>query len=41
MVLIVGHEGVEWIELAEDTVQWRAVLNTVMTFWFHKTLRIS
>jgi len=23
---------VDWIDLAQDTVQWRAVLNTVMKF---------
>jgi hypothetical protein len=25
-----GYEGVEWIHLAQATVQWRAFVNTVM-----------
>jgi len=25
-----GCEGVDWIQLAQDWVQWRAVVNTVM-----------
>jgi hypothetical protein len=31
-----GHEGMEWIELAQDKVQWRALVNKVMTFGFIK-----
>jgi alpha-glucosidase (family GH31 glycosyl hydrolase) len=26
----IGQEGVEWIQLAQDKDQWRALLNTVM-----------
>jgi hypothetical protein len=26
----IGWEGVDWIHLAQDTVQWRALVNTVM-----------
>jgi hypothetical protein len=26
----IGWEGLEWINLARDTDQWRAVVNTVM-----------
>jgi hypothetical protein len=26
----IGWEGVDWIELAQDRNQWRALLNTVM-----------
>jgi hypothetical protein len=26
----VGCEGVDWIHLAQDRIQWRAVVNTVM-----------
>jgi hypothetical protein len=26
----IGSEGVEWLYLAQDTVLWRAVVNTVM-----------
>jgi hypothetical protein len=25
----IGWDGVEWIELAQDTDQWRALVNTV------------
>jgi hypothetical protein len=28
----VGREGVDWMYLAQDRDQWRAVLNTVMNF---------
>jgi hypothetical protein len=27
-----GWEGVEWMHLAHDREQWRAVVNTVMNF---------
>jgi hypothetical protein len=30
----VGWEGVDWIHLAQDRYQWRAVVNTVMNLWF-------
>jgi hypothetical protein len=26
----IGSEGVDWIQLARDRVQWRAFVNTVM-----------
>jgi hypothetical protein len=26
----IGWDGVDWIELAEDRDQWRALVNTVM-----------
>jgi hypothetical protein len=28
-----GWSGVDWIDLAQDMDQWRAVVNTVMNFW--------
>jgi hypothetical protein len=28
----VGSEGVEWLHLAQDRDQWRAVVNTVVNF---------
>jgi hypothetical protein len=29
-------DGTNWIRLAQDRVQWRAFVNTVTTFGFHK-----
>jgi hypothetical protein len=29
----IGWEGVDWIHLAPDRDQWRAVVNTVMNLW--------
>jgi hypothetical protein len=29
----IGWEGVDWIELDQDTDQWRALVNTVMNLW--------
>jgi hypothetical protein len=26
----IGHDGVDWIYLAQDGVQWRAAVNTAM-----------
>jgi hypothetical protein len=26
-------DGVDWIDLAQDRDQWRALVNTVMNFW--------
>jgi hypothetical protein len=26
----IGMDGVDWIELAQDRAQWRALVNTVM-----------
>jgi hypothetical protein len=28
----IGWDGVDWIDLAEDRDQWRALVNTVMNF---------
>jgi hypothetical protein len=28
-----GWDGVDWIDLAQDRVQWRALVNTVMNLW--------
>jgi hypothetical protein len=28
----IGWEGVDWIHLAQDTDQWRALVNTAMNF---------
>jgi hypothetical protein len=30
----IGGAGVEWIDLAQDRDQWRALLNTVMNLRF-------
>jgi hypothetical protein len=37
----VGCEDMDWIELAQDTDRWRALVNTVMNFGFHKIRGIS
>jgi hypothetical protein len=29
----IGWGGVEWVDLAQDMDQWRAVVNTVMNLW--------
>jgi len=31
---VTGCKGVNWIHLAEYTVQWRAVMNIVICLWF-------
>jgi hypothetical protein len=28
-----GCHGMDWIDLAQDRDQWRALVNTVMKFW--------
>jgi hypothetical protein len=28
-----GWDGVDWIDLAQDRDQWRALVNTVMNLW--------
>ena len=34
-------EGVDWINFIQDVEKWRAVLNTIMKFGFHKMRVIS
>jgi hypothetical protein len=29
----IGWESVDWIILAQDRIQWRALLNTIMNLW--------
>jgi hypothetical protein len=31
--ILKGLEGVDWIHLAQDRVQWKALVNTVMNLW--------
>jgi transposase len=32
----IGIDGANWIQLAQDRVQWRVCVNTVMNLGFHK-----
>jgi hypothetical protein len=34
----IGWDGMDWIDLTQDTDQWRALVYTVMNFGFHKML---
>jgi hypothetical protein len=36
-----GWDGVDWIDVAEDMDQWRALVNTVLNFRVHKMLGSS
>jgi hypothetical protein len=29
----IGWDGMDWIDLAQDKDQWRALVNTVMNLW--------
>jgi hypothetical protein len=37
----IGFGGVDWIHWAQDGDRWRALVNTVITFGFHKMRGIS
>jgi hypothetical protein len=37
----IAWDGMDWIDLAQDKDQWRALVNTVMTFGFLKMLGSS
>jgi hypothetical protein len=37
----IGWGGIDWIDLAQDRDQWRALVKTVMYFGFHKMLGSS
>jgi hypothetical protein len=35
-----GWDGMDWSNLAQDRNQWRALMNTIINFRFHKMLGI-
>jgi hypothetical protein len=37
----IGSDGMDWMDMAQDRDQWRALVNTVLTFGFHKMLGSS
>jgi hypothetical protein len=37
----IGWDGMEWIDLAQDRGRWRALVDMVMNFGFHKMLGSS
>jgi hypothetical protein len=41
LILKIGCEHADCVDLAQDRVQWRALVKTVTTFWFHKSRGIS
>jgi hypothetical protein len=29
----IGRDGVDWMDMAQDRYQWRALVNTAMNLW--------